>query len=271
VLEEDHGKPEELLTSAQQTLESAVAFVRAQRLFTPPEPERPKVIEVPPARWGFAQLAMPGPLEQRGHEAYLYIDPVEKSWPDKRKQEYLRTFNRPVMVRTILHEAIGHYVQAEIDRHAPTTMQKIAWSPLFVEGWAGYAEEMMMNEGWLAGDAKARLAVTRATLLRAARLVAAVRLHALGAKLDDVVKVFTDEVGLDEFQARREAERVAIDPMVLGDALGRIAILKLRDDWRAAHGGAAIGSFHDALLRHGTPSPILLRRVLLPGDTAKPL
>jgi uncharacterized protein (DUF885 family) len=59
--------------------------------------------------------------------------------------------------------------------------------------------------------------------------------------------------------------------MVLADALGRIAILKLRDDWRAAHGGAALGAFHDALLRHGTPSPILLRRVLLPGDTASPL
>ena len=271
LLEEDHGKPEELLTSAQQTLEAAVAFFKAQHLITPPEPERPKVIEMPPALWGFVQLAMAGPLEQRPREAVLYVDPVEKAWPDKRKQEHLRTFNRPVMTRSILHEALGHYLQAEIDRHAPTTMQKVALSPLFIEGWAGYVEEMMMAEGWLPGDAKLRVSVARATLLRAARLVAAVRLHALGAKLDDAAKVFTDEAGLDDYQARREAERAAIDPMVLGDALGRIAIVKLRDDWRAAHGGAPLGAFHDALLRHGTPSPILLRRVLLPGDTASPL
>ncbi|MDB4965264.1 MAG: hypothetical protein JWN44_953 [Myxococcales bacterium] len=271
LLEEDHGRPEELLTSAQQTLESAVAFIKAQRLLTPPEVERPKVVEMPPALWGYAQLSMPGPLEPHPHEAYLYVDPVDKSWPDKRKQEHLRTFNRPTMVRTILHDGVGHYVQAEIDRHAPTTMQKIAWSSLFVEGWAGYVEEMMLAEGWLAGDVKLRVAVARATLLRAARLVAAVKLHAFGAKIDDAAKVFTDEAGLDDYQARREAERAALDPMVLGDALGRIAILKLRDDWRAAHGGAALGAFHDALLRHGTPSPILLRRVLLPGDTASPL
>jgi len=98
-----------------------------------------------------------------------------------------------------------------------------------------------------------------------------VKLHALGAKIDDAVKVFTDEGGLDDVQARREAERTAVDPMVLADALGRIAIVKLRDDWRAAHAGAPLGQFHDALLRHGTPSPIFLRKVLLPGDTASPL
>ncbi len=272
LLEEDHGKPEELLTSAQQMLESAVEFVRVQHLWTAPEPERPKVVEMPPALWGYMQLSMPGPLERPGVVgAYVYVDPVDKSWPDRKKQEHLRTFNRPVMARTMLHEALGHYVQAEIDRHAPTTMQKVALSPLFVEGWAAYVEEMMLAEGWLPGDARVRVAAARATLLRAARLVAVVRLHALGGKIDDAVKVFTDEAGLEDLPARREAERAAIDPMVLGDALGRIAIVKLRDDWRAAHVGAPLGAFHDALLRHGTPSPILLRRVLLPGDTASPL
>jgi len=271
LLEEDHGRPEELVTSAYAMLGSAVEFVRTQRLWAPPDPERPKVIEMPPALWGYMQLAMPGPLEQHAHEAYLYVDPIDKSWPDRKKQEHLRTFNRPVMARTLLHEALGHYVQAEINRHAPTTMQKIALSPMLVEGWAAYVEEMMLDEGWMPGDAKVRVAAARASILRAARLVAAVKLHALGAKIDDAVKVFTDEGGLDDVQARREAERTAVDPMVLADALGRIAIVKLRDDWRAAHAGAPLGQFHDALLRHGTPSPIFLRKVLLPGDTASPL
>lgn len=272
-LEDDHGKPEELLSSAQAQLEAAVTYVRNQHLLTLPEPERPKVIEMPPALWGYMQLQMVGPLEQRPRDAYLFVDPipVDKSWTDKHKpQEQLRAFNRPVMVRTILHDSIGHYAQAELNRHAPTTMQKIALSPFFVEGWAGYVEEMMLAEGFLPGDAKVRLAVTKATMLRAARLVAAVRLHAFGAKLEDAAKVFTDEAGLDDYQARREAERAATDPLVLGDALGRIAIAKLRDDWRAAHPGATLGAFHDALLRHGTPSPVLLRRLMLPGDTASP-
>jgi uncharacterized protein (DUF885 family) len=237
---------------------------------TLPDPPRPKVLEMPAVLWGYMQLQMAGPLEQKPRDAYLFVDPIDKNWPDKRKLEHERAFNRPVMVRTILHDAIGHYLQAELDRRAPTTMQKIALSPLFVEGWADYAEDMMVGEGFLAGDARARLAVARATMLRAARLVAAVRLHAFGAKLDDVAKIF-EEAGLEDYQTRREAERAAVDPMVLADTLGRVAIVKLRDDWRAAHPTAPLGAFHDALLRHGSPSPILLRRVLLPGDNASPL
>jgi uncharacterized protein (DUF885 family) len=270
LIEEDHAKPEELLAVAQQTLEGMVAFAKVQRLLTPPSPERPKVIEMPPSLWGYAQLQMAGPLEQRPRDAYLYVDPVEKSWPDRKKQEQMRAFNRSVLVRTLMHDAIGHYVQAELDRHAPTTMQKIANSPLFIEGWAGYVEEMLLAEGYLPGDARVRLSVARGTMLRAARLIAGIKLHALGGKLDDAVKVFTDEAGLDDYQARREAERVATDPLVIADALGRIAILKLRDDWRAAHPGATLGAFHDALLRHGTPSPVFLRRALMPDNGASP-
>jgi uncharacterized protein (DUF885 family) len=271
LVEDDHVKPEELLTSAQSMLEGMVAFARAQRLVTPPAVERPKVIEMPPALWGYALLQMAGPLEPRPRDAYLYVDPVEKSWPDRKKQEQLRAFNRSIMVRTFLHDAVGHYLQAEIARHAPTTMQKVADSPLFIEGWAGYAEEMMLAAGYLPGDFRVRLSVARGTMLRAARLVAAVRLHALGAKLDDAVKVFTDEAGLDDYQARREAERAATDPMVLADALGRIAIVKLRDDWQKAHPNATPGAFNDALLRHGTPSPVFLRRLLMPDDTSSAL
>jgi uncharacterized protein (DUF885 family) len=271
MIEDDHGKPEELMSAAQEALEAAVAFVRAQKLWSAPEPERPKVVEMPPGLWGFALLQMPGPLEPKPHDAFLYVDPVGKSWSDKRRNEHLHAFNRSTMVRTLVHEGVAHYMQAEIARHAPTTMQKIAGSLLFVEGWASYVEEMLLAEGFMAGDAKLRVVTARASALRAARLVAAVRLHALGTKFDDVVKIFTDEIGLDDYSARREAERVAADPLVLADALGRVAILKLRDDWRTANPSAALGAFHDALLHHGTASPILLRKLLMPADRASPL
>src|SRR5262249_60211222 len=109
------------LTSAQKMLEDAVLFARNQHLWSPPDPERPRVIEMRPELWGYMQLSMPGPLEQHPHESYLYVDPVDKSWPDRKKQEHLRTFNRPVMARTMLHEALGHYVQGAIDPDAPTT------------------------------------------------------------------------------------------------------------------------------------------------------
>lgn len=271
LIEEEHPKAEELLSTAQALTEAAVEFTRAQHLLSPPESERPKVIEMPPALWGFVQLSMPGPLEPHARPAYLYVDPVDKGWREKRKQEHLRVLNHAMLVRTILHEALGHYLQGELDRQAPTLMQKISLSPLALEGWADYVEQMAVAEGFAPGDERLRLVVAREGMVRAARLVAAVRLHALGAKLDEVTRLFSDQAGLDDYAARREAERAALDPMVLSAALGRIAILKLRDDWRAVHVGAGLDAFHDALLRHGTASPIFLRRVLLPGSNTSPL
>jgi uncharacterized protein (DUF885 family) len=271
IIEEDHAKPDELLIQAQSTAEAITDFVRGEKLVTLPEPERPKVLDLPPALWGFAQLSVSGPLEPKPRDGYLYIDPVDKSWPDRRKQEHLRTLNRPAMVMALIHELPGQYVLAERNRHAPTTVQKVALAPAFVEGWAGYAERMLLDAGFGAGDPRVRLVVERALMLRAARLVASVRLHALGAKLDDVVKLFSDEAYADDYQARREAERAALDPWVLYDALGRIEIEKLRDDWRAAHPDATLGAFHDALLGHGTPPVTVLRKILLPESKRPPL
>jgi uncharacterized protein (DUF885 family) len=265
LVEDDHGKPDELVGAAQAQVEAMIGFVQTDKLVPLPTDgqERPKVLEMPPAGWGFAQLIGTAPLE-RSRPAMLYIDPVDKAWPEKRKQEHLRAFNRPIMVATLLHDVIGHFVASERDRRAPTTMQKIALAGSFVEGWPNYTERMLVDAGFGGGDPRVRLVLERSVMVRTARMLAVVRLHALGAKLDDVVKLFTDEVGLDDYVARREAERAAIDPMVIMDALGRIEIERLRDDWRAAHEGATLGQFHEALLAHGSPPVLALRKVLLP-------
>ena len=262
LLEDDHARPDDLLREGQSTVEAMVGFVRDHQLFTLPQPERPRVIEMPPWGWGFAQLDVPGPLE-RAREAYVWIDPVDKAWPDRRKQEHLRAANRAVLTVTLVHDVIGHYVENDRDRRAPTTMQKIALASSFVEGWPSYVERMMLDQGYGLGDPKLRIAVERGLMVRTARLVAAVRLHALSAKLDDVAKLFADEALLEDYQARREAERVAIDPMVISEALGRIEIERLRGDWRAQHPDATLGQFHDALLAHGSIPVEVLRGVLL--------
>ncbi len=251
LIEDDHGKPDDLQREAQAAVEAMVAWVRNNKLVTLPNPERPRVVDMPPAQWGFAQLSIAGPLD-RPRDAYLYIDPIDKSWPDRRKQEHLKAFNRSVMALTLMHEVLGHFLQQERDRRAPTTMQKIALAGTLVEGWPHYVERMMVEQGYGGGDPKLRIAVERSVLLRAGRLVAAVKLHAFGAKLDDVTKLLIDEALLEDYQARREAERAALEPMVLVDTLGRLQIEKLRDDWRAANAGAPLGAFHDALLGHGS-------------------
>jgi uncharacterized protein (DUF885 family) len=271
LVEEDHAKPDDLLAQAQAVVESVVAFAENEHLMTLPAPQRPRVVEMPPVLWGFVQLDQAAPLDAKPRDPHLYVDPVEKEWLERRKQEHLRVLNHSALTLQAVHDVLGHYVQGERNRRAPTTEQKIALAPAFLEGWANYVEVMAADAGLGAADLKLRLVVERSTLLHAARLVAAVKLHAQGAKIDDAVKVFTDEALLDEFQARREAERAAVDPLVMLDALGRLELEKLRDDYKEAHPGVTVGAVHDAMLAHGSPPVTVLRKILLPDDKRSPL
>jgi hypothetical protein len=270
LLEEDHARPEDLLTEVQAAADALLGFVRARALVPLPDGERPKVAELPPALWGFLRLSVSPPLEAHPREPVIWVDPIDRRWPDRRKQEHLRVLNRSAVALALAHELVGHYAQNSVDRRAPTTTQKIALSPVFIEGWAHYVERMLLDEGYLQGATRARLAVERSMMVHAARLVAVVRLHAMSAKLDDVAAQLQAEVGLDEVQARREAERAAADPLALAETLGRVEIEKLRADYRAARPQAPLGVFHQALLAHGSPPVTVLRKLLIPEDTSSP-
>ena len=144
------------------------------------------------------------------------------------------------MVLTLLHEVLGHFVAGRArPARADHDAEDRAGAARSSKAGRNYVERMMVD----AGLRRRRSAAcawwsSAATMLRAARLVAAVRLHALGAKLDDVVKLFTDEAASTTTRrgARRSARRSI--RWCWCDALGRLEIERLRDDWRAAHAGA---------------------------------
>ncbi len=234
LIEDDHPRAEELLATVQTLVDGLCDYGRVRNL-TPVLLTRPHVLEMPPILWGFVQLSVAGPLEAKPREAQLFVDPVDnKAWPANRRLEHLRTLNRSMLEDTLLEEVAGQALLIERNRRAPTLMQKIALAPITMLGWPHYIERVFVDAGWGGADAKLRIAVERSTLLRAGRLVAVVRLHALGAKIDDVAKLLTDEAYLDDYQARREAERAALDPLLLGDTLGRLELEKatLVDDGR---------------------------------------
>jgi hypothetical protein len=284
MLEEDHGKPEDLALLAQSQIDAILAFGDKERLLPLAPGEAgardggvphdggaprhgPTVADMPPHLWGFLRLVVARPLE-KPRDPIVYIDTVGKSWPERRKSEYMRAFNRPQMLLRMMHEIGGHLVFEERNRRAPTTAQKTARSTAFLEGWAHYVEHALVDAGFAAGDLRLRVAIERAAVLRAARAIAAVKFHALGASRDEILRIFTDEAGLDRESADREIERVAVDPMVLNDCLGRLVIEKLRTDWRAAHPDASVGDFHAALLAHGSTPLGLLRPMLVPSGPA---
>ena len=109
-----------------------------------------------------------------------------------------------------------------------------------IEGWAHYAEQVMVEAGFDGQGGASRLGQLAETLVRLARLVVAIRLHTEDWSVEQGVRFFRDAAFLEESSARREAERGTFDPGYGVYALGKLMLLKLRADYKQAPGRALL-------------------------------
>ena len=135
----------------------------------------------------------------------------------------------------------------------------------FVEGWAHYCEEMMMEAGFGRHDYSVKLGQLAEALIRLARFIVCIRMHAEDMSVEQAVRFFRDEAFMEEGSARREAERGTFDPMYLVYSVGKLMLMKLRQDYKQQQGKAfSLRTFHDTLLGQGT-APFWLHRQLMLG------
>ncbi len=272
----DHPSAEELIPLARRQLQEVQRFVLDKGLVTLPSERLPTVRETPPyARMGFASMDTPGPFEERATEAFYNITNVEPDWTPEQKAQHLTYFNRAGLLGITVHEAIpGHFVQLLYEAQIPTDVRKVFTPASLVEGWAHYTEQMLVDEGLGGGDPAVRLGQLRRALQRHARWYAALALHVFGEPVETVAKRYAEIAFFEPFPALREVQRGTFNPTYLYYALGRMQILKLREDYRRyqeARGQPfSLRDFHDRLLRLGLPLT-LARQALMPGDTAPSL
>jgi uncharacterized protein (DUF885 family) len=145
-------------------------------------------------------------------------------------------------------------------RQAGSEVRRVSWSPVTVEGWALYCEELMAEQGFFA-SVEERLFQRLHLLWRAIRIVLDVGLHTRGMTPDQAVDLLVDRVAMDRAKARAEVSRYCAWPTYqLCYAVGRREFLHLRDAWRAAAGpAAALRDFHDAALAYGGLPVSLIR------------
>jgi uncharacterized protein (DUF885 family) len=136
-----------------------------------------------------------------------------------------------------------------------------------IEGWAHYCEQMTLDEGFGGDDPKLRLGQLADALLRDARYIVGIKLHTAGMTIDQATDFFVKEGHQTLPVARKEAQRGASDPTYLYYTLGKLEILKLRQDWKAKMGDKfTIGDFHRHLLEAGTVPIKFIRRELMGRD-----
>ncbi len=269
-LKADHPPAGQLVSAAGQQIAEITEFIRRQRLVTLPQGAPVEVAATPRFyRWTFASMWAPGPFEPKPLRAYYYITDVDPAWPPERQAEHLRDFNYGALWAISIHEVCpGHFLHYQHLRGVESRLRKsiLFSSTAFVEGWAHYCEQMMVEEGFRKTDPRVRLGQLAEALIRLCRMIVGIRLHCEDLSVEQGVRFFRDEAFLEEASARREAERGTFDPGYILYTAGKLMVLKLRDDYKAHAGDTySLRGFHDALLANGTV-PLWLHRALLLGE-----
>ncbi|MFZ0432819.1 MAG: DUF885 domain-containing protein [Candidatus Acidiferrales bacterium] len=276
----DHPAPDHLLQSFRDTFDGLIGFIRSHHIITIPSDVRPILQETPPFERAttFASMDTPGPFETHATEAYFNVTLPDPHGTPEEIEGQMAEFNRGTIVSTAVHEAYpGHYVQFLWVPQAPSKVRKLLGANTNVEGWAHYCEQMMLDEGYGQPGAGAkdereshliRLGQLQDALLRDARFVVGIQMHRGNMTFDDAVKFFVDQ-GYQSHQAGLvETRRGSADATYLYYTLGKLEIMKLREDVKAKEGaGFSLEKFHDDFMKQGFPPIPVVRKALLGDDS----
>jgi hypothetical protein len=262
----DHPGPDGVIDAAADWTRKAIDFTRERDLV----PYHDGVCQVGPApesrRWAMAMMSGAAPGEPEGPSWY-YITPPDPSWPDHEQQEWLEVFSATTLPGITVHEvAPGHFSHGRALRRAPTPLRRTLHSSAFIEGWAHYAEELCVEEGFCADDPRFAVGVWLEALVRVTRLACAIGVHTTGMSVDEGTRRFTADTHLSGPAAAAEASRATFDPTYGRYTWGKLEILDLRDRARTQWGaGFSLRRFHTALLDLGSPPLGLLGTALERG------
>jgi uncharacterized protein (DUF885 family) len=276
----EHPSADGLVGETRGELDRIRAFVRANNILTPPAHENLIVAETPEFARGtsFASLDAPGAFERAATESYFYVTPPDAAWDARRREEHLSFYNRYSLPVVAIHEVYpGHYYQGLALTRTRSRVRSALGANSFVEGWAHYCEQMMLDEGFGGGNPKLRLAQLQAALTRLCRYLVGIKMHTQGMSYEEGVEFFVREGYMERTNAEREARRGTLDPTYLVYTLGKMEIMRLREDYQRQQGDAfRLSEFHDRLLSYGMPPVKILRMALLgddrgaSGSTAQP-
>jgi uncharacterized protein (DUF885 family) len=269
----DYPPPSELLAVTQNNLDSLAQFVRDKQIIDLPAAPPARVVETPPFLRATTSASMdtPGPFEKVATEAYFTMTLPDPSWPKEEQDDFMSFWYRPQISNVSVHEVWpGHYVQFLYAKNYPSDVRKVFSAASNFEGWAHYCEQMMLDEGLHADDPRYRLAQIHLALLRDVRFIVGIKMHTQGMTIEQAKDMFANEAYQPERVAESEAKRGTSDATYGYYTMGKLMILKLREDYKAKTGAAySLKDFHDTFVKLG-PLPLPLIRKAMLGETGNP-
>ncbi len=252
-----HARAEDLVPDAKETVDRVKAFIAANDILRLPDPDRCRVIEMPEFQRGntVAFLNPAPPLDPKAASVYA-ISPPPHDWDARKVDSYLQEYNRSMLQILTIHEGYpGHYVQLAYASHNPSLVRKVLSSGVFVEGWAVYTEQMMLDQGYGGGDLALRLNQLKWYLRSVANAVLDHRMHCTAMTDDEAMEFLTKRAFQSEGEARLKVIRAKQSSCQLSTYfVGRTAFYRLRQVVEREQGDRfELGRFHEAILEQGSP------------------
>ena len=250
---------------ARQYLQQASEFVVEENIVTMPE-EPVEIIVMPEFQRGIAlaYLSPPGPLD-RDQKAFYAVAPLPADWTDAQVESFLREYNLYSIQNLTIHEAVpGHYLQLALSNRHPSALRSALWSGPFVEGWAVYAERVMIEAGYLDNDPLMRLINRKWYLRSITNAIIDSAIHVDGMAQNEAMKLMIE----GGFQEEREAAGKWVRAQLSSTQLSTYFVgyqehEALRADVEAAWGDEfTLRRYHDQVLSYGSP-PVRFARALI--------
>ena len=261
-----------VLPLVREALEHATDFVRDRELVSIPQQDT-EVIEMPEIHRGVAvaYCDAPGPLEEASVPTYVAVSPTPESWDQERVASFYREYNAMLLHDLTIHEAMpGHVLQlAHAARtQTPTRVRRFGFSGVFVEGWAVYAEELLLDNGYAPEDSpQSALAIRLQQLKMQARMaintILDIRVHSMEMSEDEALRLMTFGGFQEEGEAIGKWRRALLTAGQLPTYfVGYQAVRSIANDLRVVHPDWSDRQVHDLMLSHGSPAPRHLRTLI---------
>ena len=252
----EHGRPEDLVTDARATAGRIKDFIRERDILRLPQPDRCQIIEMPEFRRGnsLAYLESALPLDPDGVSSYA-VSPPPSHWSEERVRSFLEEYNRHMLQVLTIHEAYpGHYVQLEYSNRTPSLIRRVLQSGVFIEGWAVYTEQMMLDQGYGEGNLALRLNQLKYYLRAVANAVLDHKMHCTTMSDEEAYVYLTEGAYQSEGEARLKIIRAKQSSTQLSTYfVGRMAHYRLRQQVQRELGDEfELGQFHEAVMDHGS-------------------
>jgi len=255
-----------IVETARSDLQQASDFVVEKNLVTMPE-EPLEIIEMPEFQRGIAlaYLSPPGPLD-KDQKAFYAVAPLPAEWTEQQVESFLREYNLYSIQSLTIHEAVpGHYLQLALSNRHPSTLRSALWSGPFVEGWAVYAERVMIDAGYLDYDPLMRLIHRKWYLRAVTNAIIDSAIHVDGMTQEEAMKLMIE----GGFQEEREAAGKWVRAQLSSAQLSTYFVGYQEHKAMRAAVEKAWGSdftlrrYHDQALSYGSPPTRFVRALML--------